>query len=130
LIEQQKFHIRSDERVLVVEDLIYRQVIFSNWLGGEATIVSRANAAIAAIQAARFDWIFLDRDLESGGGFGEDVAAYLAEIKFAGRVVVHSASSFAADVVQKILKDAGVAVEGTAFGEFIIFRSPSPIREK
>ena len=67
---------------------LYRQLTFRNWIGAAVKIVSRADTAIQEIKLRRFDWIFLDRDLVDG--FGEDVAAYLSEIQFAGRVIVHS----------------------------------------
>jgi hypothetical protein len=78
------FEIGTTERVLVVEDALPRQLAFRNWLGPSAKIVNKVDAAIKEIKHRHFDWVFLDRDL-GFGRFGEDVAAYLAEIKFAGR---------------------------------------------
>jgi hypothetical protein len=115
------FEIRDTETVLVVEDSLYRQLAFRNWIGAVVKIVSRADMAIREIERRHFDWIFLDRDLQ--GGFGEDVATYLAEIKFAGRVIVHSCNPFGAQLIEKLLSDAGVVHEVVPFGMFGIFRS-------
>jgi hypothetical protein len=115
------FEIRDTETVLVVEDSLYRQLAFRNWIGAAVKIVSRADTAIREIERRHFHWIFLDRDLQ--GGFGEDVAAYLAEIKFTGRVIVHSGNPFGARLIQKLLSEADVAHEIVPFGIFGIFRS-------
>jgi hypothetical protein len=78
------FEIHDTDTVLVVEDNLYRQLTFRNWIGAAVKIVRRADTAIQEIKLRHFDWVFLDRDLLDG--FGEDVAAYRAEIKFTGRL--------------------------------------------
>jgi hypothetical protein len=115
------FEIRDTETVLVVEHSLYRQLAFRNWIGAAVKIVSRADTAIREIERRHFDWIFLDRDLLNG--FGEDVATYLAEIKFTGRVIVHSGNPFGARLIEKLLADAGVVYQIVPFGMFGIVRS-------
>ena len=115
------FEIRDTETVLVVEDSLYRQLAFRNWIGASVKIVSRADSAIQEIKLRRFDWIFLDRDFLDR--FGEDVAAYLAEIKFVGRVVIHSGNPFGAQLIAKTLTDAGLTHGIVPLGMFGIFRS-------
>lgn len=115
------FEIGTSERVLVVEDSLSRQLAFRAWLGPTGKIVRTVDAAITDIKREKFDWIFLDRDL-GFGQFGEDVASHLAEIKFPGRVVVHSVNTFGAQLIAKLLADADVAHELIPFGMFGIFR--------
>jgi hypothetical protein len=117
------FEVHAGERVLVVEDSLSRVRIFHNWLGSAGRIVRRANSAILAIQKQQFDWVFLDRDLGVGAGYGEDVAAELSRIRFSGRVVVHSTNPFGAQLISNILADAEINVESVPFGFFGIFRS-------
>jgi hypothetical protein len=51
------------------------------------------------------------------------VAAYIAEIQFTGRVIVHSANPFGAQLIAKTLTDAGLTHEIVPLGMFGIFRS-------
>jgi hypothetical protein len=113
----------AHEYALVVEDSLHRQLRFLRQLGSTATkIVSRAPDAIRELEARHFDVVFLDRDLVISGGYGEDVAAYLAEIKFPGRVICHSTNSFGAAVIEKTLKDGGINVEVAPFDVLGVFR--------
>jgi len=50
-----------------------------------------------------------------GPSFGEDVAQFLAEGKFAGQVYVTSANPFGVEVISKILGDAGIKFEAIPF---------------
>jgi|SRR5580704_4676056 hypothetical protein len=118
----------TDERVLVVEDALHKQMTFQKWLGPQAKIVSKPDAAIREINQQRFDWMFLDRDL----GFGvtsDPIAEHTAKIKFAGRVVIHSENEFGAQFMKKILCNAGVSVELIPFGILGIFRNPTKTTE-
>jgi len=112
--------IPRDHRVLVVEDLLHRQLRFLQQLGPAVKIVSRAEDAIEALRQP-FDWIFLDYDL----GFGrntEEVARYLVNAQFAGSVVIHSANPFGVDVLEKILRDGGINVEVAPFDMLGVLR--------
>jgi CheY-like chemotaxis protein len=116
------FVIPEDQRVLVVEDTLPRQLAFLKWLGPSAKIVSRAEAAIEALRSESFHWIFLDRDLAEPDKSGEEVAKVLAEMKFVGKVIVHSMNPTGAEFIRKILQDAGIAVELVPFNLIGIFR--------
>lgn len=120
----QYLEVRDTDKVLVVEDLLYRQFVFREWLSSSAKIVATPDAAIHEIERETFDVIFLDRDL-GFGRFGEDVAEHLAAVKFAGRVIVHSENSFGAQLIEKTLTDAGIKVECVPFSILGVFRVPA-----
>jgi hypothetical protein len=79
-----------------------------------ARVVASASRAIDAIRKTHPEIIFLDRDLV-GPSFGEDVAEFLADGNFAGRVYVTSANPFGVEVISKILGDAGITLEAVPF---------------
>jgi DNA-binding NarL/FixJ family response regulator len=116
--------IREDVHFLIVEDQLYRQIRFREWLGyanPNVKIVSTASAAIATLQPDEraYDYIFLDRDLPQS--FGESVAEHLAKVGFDGQVYVTSSNPFGAELIAKILKDASIQVERTPFAMLGIF---------
>jgi Cyclic-phosphate processing Receiver domain len=100
-------------KCLVVEDALPRILRFRERLRS-ATFVSTADAAIKALTNDNYDFVFLDRDL-SGRSLGEDVANHLASVKFNGLVVCHSGNPFGSQLIEKVLKDAGVIVECVPF---------------
>jgi CheY-like chemotaxis protein len=117
------FEIGSTERALVLEDNYWRMVQFRNLLGSSTKIVSKAPAAIRELQQQQFDLVCLDHDLGIDSGTGNDVAVYLAEAKYAGRVVIHSWNAVASQRMEQTLRDAGVKVERIPFGMFAFFRA-------
>jgi hypothetical protein len=110
----------AHDRVLVLEDLLPRILKFREWLGSSAKIVNTAAKAIHELQQ-QHDFVFLDRDLGIGAGHGEDVAAYLAEVKFPGRVIVHSTNPFGADLIKATLERGGIIAEIAPFDILGIF---------
>ena len=115
----------NDAKVLVVEDLLHRQLQFLRWLGPSAKITNSVPDAIAALRSETFQWLFLDRDGLSGG-YGEDVAVELVRLKFTGRVVVHSANSFGAALIETTLRDGGISdVEVAPFDVLGVLRKRS-----
>lgn len=103
--------IPRDHRVLCVEDMLHRQLVFLRQLGSAARIVNSVEAAIAALQCGVFQWIMLDRDLIQPDKPGEEVAKFLAATRYKGNVICHSQNPTGAEFIRKILVDAGVAVE-------------------
>jgi Cyclic-phosphate processing Receiver domain len=120
--------VRDEDKILVIENTLHRQIKFRVRLPPTAKIVSRVDRALREIEAQRFDLIFLDRDLD-GGGFGEDIATHLAAIKFPGKVICHSDNHTAAQFIKKILDDGGVNVEIIPFGILGVFRNPTMTTE-
>ena len=78
--------------------------------------------AVEAFDRERFDWIFLDRDLGFGDGFGEDFAGHLANTGFQGRTIIHSANIVAARYIEQVLRDAGISVEAVPFPVLGVFQ--------
>jgi Cyclic-phosphate processing Receiver domain len=112
----------AHDRVLVLEDLLPRILKFQEWLGSSAKIVNTAPKAIQELQR-QFDVVFLDRDLGLNAGHGEDVAAELVRMNFAGAVVCHSANSFGAALIEKTLRDGGISnVEAVPFDLLAVLR--------
>ena len=120
--------VRAEDKILVVENTLHRQMKFREWLASTAKIVSRVDRALREIEAQTFDVIFLDRDLD-GNGFGEDIATHLAAIKFPGKVICHSDNHTAAQFIKKILDDGGVNIEIIPFGILGVFRNPTKTAE-
>jgi len=130
-------------RVLVLDDEKHRH----DWFKGEARelgwVIRHAWTAEDAIRALdegpRFDLVFLDHDLaqvaaeaamyataHSWGPDGKVVARHLAGplglAKRPGHVHVHSWNWGAAEVMEAILKDAGLNVSRYEFGRFKLVR--------
>jgi hypothetical protein len=111
----------AHDRVLVLEDLLPRILKFREWLGSSAKIVNTVPKAIQELQQRTFDVVMIDRDLASPtDGHGEDLGAYLNEIAFAGRVIVHSTNPFGVELIKKTL--GGITPEIAPFDVLGVFR--------
>jgi hypothetical protein len=49
------------------------------------------------------------------------VAAYLAEVKFPGRIIVHSTNPFGAELIKAMLERGGISVEMATFDILGVF---------
>jgi len=115
----QKFHIRADWRVLVVEDREDRISWFRVRLPN-AVFAKNAEAALQALNQHEFKVAFLDHDLHwmhadntIFKGTGKEVARYMAQHRFQGIVVIHSRHEEGAAVMKKFLPKARLAPFGT-----------------
>lgn len=115
----EQFHIRSDWRVLVVEDTEDRISWFRQRLPN-AVFAKTAEAAIEALTKQEFKVAFLDHDLHwmhadntIFKGTGKEVARYMAEQGFQGIVVIHSRHEEGAAMMKKFFPKARLAPFGT-----------------
>jgi hypothetical protein len=96
-------------KVLVLEDMLARQLTLRQRLGSSIKIVATVAAAIKALSDSSYDFIFIDRDLAlPAHGFGEDLAAHLTRIGFTGKVICHSANPAGAEFVKQAFPEAEI----------------------
>jgi CheY-like chemotaxis protein len=115
--------IPTNSKVFILEDMEERILWFRQKLKGakDVGLCKTATGAIALLQIARFDIVFLDHDLgfldaadiTRPDGNGKEVARYLRESKFPGMVVLHSLNQPARNIMSGILPQAHIAPFGT-----------------
>lgn len=100
-------------KILYVEDMRPRMEWMSEFFEGiEVKWVRTAERALQQLRATEFDAVFLDHDLSltENSGEGMQVALYLADTKYPGIVVVHSANTQGGPAMALTLNSAGVNV--------------------
>jgi hypothetical protein len=118
----ERFHIRPDWPVLVVEDTEDRISWFRQRMP-KAVFAKNADAAFRALDQQTFKVIFLDHDLHwmhadnsIFKGTGKEVAWFLEQKGFQGIVIIHSKHVEGAAAMKKYLPKARLA----PFGSFEI----------
>ncbi|MGH2506548.1 MAG: cyclic-phosphate processing receiver domain-containing protein [Ktedonobacteraceae bacterium] len=118
------FTIESSHKVLILEDDGWERIPWFRKKLPQATMVRNPLQAIEALRARCFEVVFLDFDVPCPENrTGLHVAAFLAEMNFSGRVVVHSANPMGAFLMAKTLRVAGVVTAVSEFGTFGINES-------
>src|SRR5271169_4524860 len=113
------FQISPEEsaHALVLEDDQFERI---DWFRRElpkATIVRNPLISIEALKGRDFDFVFLDCDVPCPENLnGIHAARHLAETRFPGEVVVHSANAGGAFLIGKILGLAGIRTTIAEFG--------------
>jgi CheY-like chemotaxis protein len=108
----------QDAAVLIVEDCPNRRRWFLSQLRLSGAYLAHESAqAIDLIRRIEPDVVFLDFDLGLGRN-SLDVAAYLRDSKYNGRVIVHSQNDFGRLSLAQFLPQAEIYV----FGTFMILR--------
>jgi hypothetical protein len=103
----------------VVEDDNWERIPYFRSRLPHALIVRNPMIAVLALQTQDFDTVFLDYDLPCPAGLnGQHVARHLADMKFAGKVVVHSANATGAILMGETLSSAGICTAICEFGVF------------
>lgn len=119
---QRFFQIEGAHTLVLEDDQIERVACFRARLP-QAVIVRNPGIAILALQNRIYKYVFLDYNVPDPNNLdGLCVAQFLAETKFSGRVIVHSANTEAAFLMGKVLRHAGVTVAVSEFGNFEIER--------
>jgi hypothetical protein len=113
------FTVEPHESVLVVEDDNWERIPFFRSRLPRALIIRNPMIAVLALQTQDFDTVFLDYDLPCPAGLnGQHVASHLSEMKFTGKVVIHSANAAGAILMGETLRSAGICTTICEFGFF------------
>lgn len=98
-------------RILFLEDDIHRVDEFKEKTGLPVVWAKTYNEFIAHLQTGRFDYLFLDHDLDLSGpnsGSGSDVARFLADnpghVSGDTQVIIHSWNSYGVANMVNLLK--------------------------
>lgn len=107
------------KRILVLEDDSFRARFFIERYGQhKLTIIENAPAAIEYLKEKTYDYIFLDNDLGSGNGEGQDVAEFLSlnpsNPNNHARIIIHSWNIPAAERINAKLPRATRAMFNTS----------------
>jgi hypothetical protein len=123
--------IEDSSSVLVVEDSFDRIPWFRHSLP-HATIVRHPLNGIDALSGHDFGIVFLDGDLLCPQCMdGGDVAKYLVDVRYPGRVIVHSHNYFLSRRMEEAFRKANITHIRVPFGDFEIASEsnlPAPVR--
>jgi CheY-like chemotaxis protein len=99
------FQIADSSKILVLEDDLWQRVPFFRQRLPHATIVRNPQIALHALDARKFDMVFLDFNVPDPANLtGLDVARHLVDSGFTGKVVIHSANYWGARSIERILR--------------------------
>lgn len=119
-----QIHISASATILFLDDSLHRLLWVRENVSG-VKFVRRTDEAIAELERAAFDFVFLDYDLGLGQT-SEDVARYLQQTGYSGTVVIHSTNPFGQQVLSRILPQAIVEPFGTLTSSLYRSRKPGP----
>lgn len=113
------FRIPRDKNVLVLEDCTEQRIPWFRARLPHALIIRNPLIAIEALRARDFHTVFVDFDCPCPQWRnGLDVALYLVEVRFTGRVIVHSSDMFGSARIGETLRREGIHTIIAEFGDF------------